>query len=156
MKIQRKITQFALAMIAVTLLFSCKKKSDDPAANGGKKAKITITLSGDFKKAEGDYFDVDVAGGRTDASSIDWLVNGVTKKGTVITVGTDDFNGGKTIVLESASNFFAGSVQFGGFEFGATPFTVDYKIEVDGKVIDQGTERIVKDRSPIYTKSYQL
>lgn len=156
MKIQKKSLLMA-GMLALTVLFSCKKKSDDPTGGTeGKKAKITISLSSEFKKAESDKFDVTVVGANATGTTIDWLVDGVTKKGSAITVGTDDFNGGKTIVIESASSFYAGNLSFGGFEFGATPFTVNYKIEVNGKIIDQGTERIVKDRDPLFIKQYQL
>ncbi|TKC09069.1 hypothetical protein [Pedobacter frigoris] len=155
MKINKNVMMLACGLTALTVLFSCKKK-DDNSPSSGKKAKITLTLSSDFKKAEGDYFDVTLAASKTNGSTVDWKVDGVLVKGASLNLGTDNFNGGKTIVIESADSFYAGALNIGGFEFGATPFTVTYKVEVDGKVINEGSERIVKDRDPIFAKTTQL
>lgn len=149
-----------LSFSTSTLLFSlllftgCSKK--DSPGNTGKKAKVTITLSNTFSKAEGDYFDATVTASTTSGTTVDWIVNGTRKTGTAITVGTDDFNGGKTIILESASEFYTGLVALGGFEFGTTPYSVSYKVEVNGTVKDQGTQTVVKNQDPIFAKNIQL
>ncbi|WP_449436090.1 hypothetical protein [Pedobacter steynii] len=156
MKIKKNVMMLACGIAALTILFSCKKKDGGDGPSSGKKAKITLTLSSDFKKAESDKFDVTLVASKTNGSTVDWNVDGVLVKGASLNLGTDNFNGGKTIVIESADSFYTGALIFGGFEFGATPFTVTYKVEVNGKVIDQGSERIVKDRDPIFTKTIQL
>ncbi|NRF37884.1 hypothetical protein [Pedobacter foliorum] len=155
MKIKKNVMMLACGMIALTVLFSCKKKDGD-SPSSDKKAKITITLSSEFKKAESDKFDVTLVASKGNGTTVDWNVNGVLVKGASLNLGTDDFNGGKTIVIESASGFYTGALNIGGFEFGATPFTVTYKVEVNGKLIDEGSQRIVKDRDPIFTKTIQL
>lgn len=148
-----KKTSFLLAVATsgVLLLNSCSKNKDTTPTN--KHIKATITLSSEFKKAEGDYFDVTISGNDQNAHFTDWNVNGVKKTGTSVTIGTDDFNGGKTIVLESVSDVFSGGIEFGGFEYGNTPFTVTWKIEVGNAVKDEGSEKIVKDRDPVFSKS---
>lgn len=144
------LTLWAFLMV----LTGCSKK-DNPS-NTSKKAKVTITLSGTFSKAEGDYFNATVAASTVNGTTIDWIVNGVRKTGTVVTVGTDDFNGGKTITLESASDFYTGAVKMGGFELGTTPYSVTYKVELNGDIKDQGTETLVKGREPVFSKDVQL
>ncbi len=136
----------SLAVLTVVL------KRQFPGAS--KKAKVTITLSGTFSKAEGDYFNATVTASTLNGTTIDWMVNGVRKTGTVITVGTDDFNGGKTITLESASDFYTGAVKLGGFEFGTTPYSVSYKVELNGAVKDQGNETLVKGGNLFFQKIY--
>lgn len=142
--------------LLLTLLNSCSKDDKPGLPSNNKKAKLTFTVSGEFHKAEGDDFEVTVGAGDKNGSFIDWMVNGVKKTGTVVSTGTDDFNGGKTIVIESASDFFSGNVDFGGFEHGNTPFTVTWKIDVNGSTIEQGTQLVVKDMSPVFSKSVQL
>lgn len=142
--------------LLLTVLYSCSKDDKPGLPSNNKKAKLTFTVSNEFHKAEGDDFEVSVGAGDKTGDFIDWMVGGVKKTGTVVSVGTDDFNGGKTIVIESASDFFSGSVDFGGFEHGITPFTVTWKIEVNGNTIEQGTQRVVKDMSPSFSKSVQL
>lgn len=145
----------SLALPALLLIFAGCSKKDTPGTQG-KKAKVTITLSNTFSKAEGDYFDATVTASTTGGTTVDWIVNGTRKTGTAITVGTDDFNGGKTITLESASDFYAGLVTLGGFELGTTPYSVSYKVEVNGAVKDQGTQTVVKNQDPIFAKNIQL
>jgi len=156
MKIKKNVMMLVCGMAVLTLLFSCKKKDGGNAPSSDKKAKITLTLSSEFKKAEQDKFDVTLVASKSDGTTIDWNVDGVLVRGASLNLGTDNFNGGKQIVIESASGFYTGALIIGGFEYGLTPFTVKYKVEVNGKVIDEGSERIVKDRDPIFTKTIQL
>ncbi|MBZ4190019.1 hypothetical protein [Niabella beijingensis] len=142
--------------LLLTLLNSCSKDDKPGLPSNNNKAKLTFTVSNTFHKAEGDDFEVSVGAGDKKGNFIDWMVNGAKKTGTVVLVGTDDFNGGKTIVIESASNFFSGNVHFGGFEGAATPFTVTWKIEVNGSTIEEGTQRVVKDMSPSFSRSFEL
>ncbi|MGE9313026.1 hypothetical protein ACLOAU_15365 [Niabella sp. CJ426] len=144
-----------ILLATILVLAGCSKKSDGPGSTG-KKAKVTITVSNTFSKAEGDYFNATVTASTSTGTTIDWTVNGTRKTGTAITVGTDDFNGGKTIILESSSEFYTGLVKMGGFEMGATPYSVSYKVEVNGSVKDQGNQTIVKNQDPIFTKDIQL
>ncbi len=149
------LINLSLAGMAMMLALTGCSKKDNPGSSG-KKAKVTITLSNTFSKAEGDYFTATVTANTSSGTTIDWMVNGTRKTGTAITVGTDDFNGGKTITLESASDFYVGLVKMGGFEFGATPYSVTYKVEVDGSVKDQGNETLVKNQDPLFSKNIQL
>ena len=146
---------FLTLLAALLMLTSCSKKNDSPGSSG-KKAKVTITLSSTFSKAEGDYFNTTVTANTSSGATVDWMVNGIRKTGTAITVGTDDFTGGNTLILESASDFYTGLVKMGGFEMGATPYSVSYKVEVNGSVKDQGNETIVKNQDPVFTKDIQL
>lgn len=145
----------SLTLIAAILLLTGCSKKDSPG-NSGKKAKVTITLSNTFSKAEGDYFTATVTANTSSGTTVDWIVNGNRKTGTAITVGTDDFNGGNTITLETTSDFYVGLVKMGGFEFGATPYSVTYKVEVNGSVKDQGNATIVKNQDPLFSKNIQL
>jgi hypothetical protein len=146
----------SLTLLAtISILAGCSKNSDGPGS-AVKKAKVTITLSNTFSKAEGDYFNAIVTASTSTGTTIDWTVNGTRKTGAAITVGTDDFNGGKTVILESSGDFYTGAVKMGGFEMGATPYSVSYKVEVNGSVKDQGNETIVKNQDPIFTKDIQL
>lgn len=148
-----------VSLLTATVLSSCSKDSSSPIPGGpsnDKTAKLTFTVTSDFQKSEGDNFEVTVGAGDASGKFIDWMVNGTRKTGTIVTVGTDDFNGGKTITIESASKFFSGNVDFGGFEHGDTPFTVTWKIEVNGKTIEEGTQKVVEDMSPIFSKNVQF
>lgn len=145
----------SFAALVTTLAFTSCSKKDNPGSSG-KKAKVTITLSNTFSKAEGDYFTATVTANNSSGATVDWLVNGTRQTGTAITIGTDDFNGGKTIILESAGDFYVGLVKMGGFEFGATPFAVSYKVEVNGAIKDQGNETLVKNQDPLFSKNIQL
>lgn len=144
-----------MALLAILALASCGKKNSGIPGLTKKSAKLTFTISSTFLKSERDYFDVTVSGANS-GSHIAWKVNGVKQTGVNVTVGTDDFNGGKTIILESDGTFDAGQVNFSGFEFGNTPFTVKWKIEVDNVTKDEGEKLIVKDQDPIFSKSLQL
>ncbi|ANH82488.1 hypothetical protein A8C56_17280 [Niabella ginsenosidivorans] len=148
-----KKTSFLLAVATsgILLFNSCSKNKDTTPAN--KHVKATITLTSEFKKAEGDYFSVTISGNDQNAHFTDWNVNGVKKTGVSVEVGTDDFNGGKTIVLESLSDVFSGGIEFGGFENANTPFTVSWKIEVGNTVKDEGSEKIVKNQDPVFSKA---
>ncbi|MCF3109919.1 hypothetical protein LL912_14150 [Niabella sp. CC-SYL272] len=145
-----------LSSLFLAVLSACSKSDKPGVPSNDKKAKLTFTVSSEFHKVEGDHFEVTVSGADTKGNFIDWMVNGARKTGTNVSVGDDDFNNGKTITIESASDFFGGDVYFGGFEGSVTPFTVTWKIEVNGTTIEQGTQKVVRDMSPTFSKSFQL
>lgn len=148
-------TGFVMALLAVLVLASCGKKNSGIPGLTQKKAKLVFTIDNTFLKSEGDYFDVTVSGANS-GSYIAWKVNGVKQTGVNVTVGTDDFNGGNTITLESDGTYDWGQVSFSGFEMGNTPFTVKWKIEVDNVTKDEGEQLINKNRDPLFSKSLQL
>lgn len=155
---KNKFFKLGVASIALFIFSGCKKgdSTDTPVTGTTKRhAKIVFTISNTFSKTEGDYFDVTVSGANGN-STIAWIVNGTKKTGVNVSAGTDDFNGGKTITLESDGNYDWGKVSFGGFEYGATPFNVTWKIEVDNVVKDSGNEKIIKGREPVFSKTVQL
>lgn len=144
-----------MALLAILALTSCGKKNSGIPGLTKRSAKLTFTVSSTFLKSEGDDFDVSVSGANN-SNYIAWKVNGVKKTGVNVVVGTDDFNGGKTIILESDGTFDVGQVNFNGFEFGNTPFTVKWKIEVDNVTKEEGEQLIVKGQNPIFNKTLQL
>ena len=151
-----------LAAMAVALslftLNSCSKDDDGPSGGGnGKKAKITFSVSSAFNKAEGDDFSVGVGAWNSGGFYVDWKVDGKTEKGTVVTVGSDYVNGGKSnVVVESVQDFASGSVSISSFNISGAPFTVTYKVEVDGEIIDEKTVEVSADDADPLHKNYTL
>lgn len=145
---------YAVILALVTFAFVGCSKDDDPKPVTFKDHNVTatISLSKEFKKAESDYFNLTISGGKENGTFVDWDINGTKVTDDIIKLGTDDFDGGKTIVLKSLEKFQFGSLSFGGFEFGSTPYTVTWKIEDNGKVIDEGSKVIVKDADPQFLK----
>lgn len=145
----------ATVLALFCFIFVGCSSGDDAPAPSGKNAKITFSVSEQFSKAEGDYFKLDVSGGLADGTFIDWKINGETEVGVLATVNSDDVDGGKDIIIESAESFYSGHLSIGGFEFGETPFTITYKIEVNGNIIDEQTVELEKDDEP-FSKTYKL
>ncbi len=146
----------ALILLVSTLLFTACGKKDSSPSLSGKSAKITFSVSGTFDKASGDDFSIGAGGGKLDGTYVDWKVNGATEIGTVVTVGSDFVDGGiSNAVIESVQKFSAGSVTISSFNIGGDPFTVTYKVEVDGKIIDEKSVTIADGDDPLY-KNYTL
>ncbi|WP_293947048.1 MULTISPECIES: hypothetical protein [unclassified Sphingobacterium] len=145
---------YAMVLALVTFAFVGCSKDDDPKPVNFKDHNVTatISLSKEFKKAENDYFNLTITGGKENGTFVDWDINGTKVTDDIIKLGTDDFDGGKTIVLKSLEKFQIGSLNFGGFEFGSTPYTVTWKVEDNGKVVDEGSKVIVKDADPQFLK----
>jgi hypothetical protein len=148
---------YALMLLAGVSLFSwgCKKDKDNPSEKG-KKAKITISVSNTFSKADGDNFDLSVTGVNAQGEYVDWKIDGQTEKGTVILIGGDYVNGGKdNMIVESIQNFEVGSVTISGYNITGDPITVSYKIEVNGNVKDEKTV-VMKTGDDPFVVNYQL
>lgn len=147
------VAGISILLLSATLFSSCKKTVDTIT---GKNAKITFSVSNAFNKAEGDDFSLNVGGATFDGSSVDWTVDGTTEKGTIVSVTSDYVNGGKSnVVVASVQKFNTGSVSISSFNIGGAPFTVSYKVEVDGKVVDEKSVEIANDSDPL-TKHYTL
>src|SRR3546814_10619461 len=69
---------FVAALLSGFVLGGCSKDEDDP--DQGKKAKITISVSDAFSKAEGDHFQFGVGASDSKGASVDWKINGETEK----------------------------------------------------------------------------
>jgi len=135
-------------------LFSSCKKSTSPFSN--KNAKVTFSVSSAFNKAEGDHFTLSIGGSTLDGTSVDWTIDGATERGTIVSVTSDYVNGGKSnVVVASAQKFNTGSVSISSFNIDGAPFTVTYKVEVDGKVVDEKSVEIADGSDPL-TKNYTL
>lgn len=147
---------YAMVLTLVAFAFIGCSKDDDPKPVNFKDHDITatITVSKEFKKAENDKFDVSISGMKTNSVFVDWNVNGVKVTDDIVRLGTDDFNGGKTVIFKSLEKFQVGDLTIGGFEFGATPYTVTWKIEDNGKVVEEGSKVIVKDADPQFLKIF--
>jgi len=131
--------KIALLGILSALTFSmltigCSKDDDNTIPEQkGSHYKITVTLNN--VNADQDFVSIAVAGGNPGGKTDVWKVNGVVKTGeSAIGLGDTDFTGAtKAYVIETTEPIraFSGGVQI--INYGA-PLSVDYKIEVDGKV----------------------
>ncbi|RYD99245.1 MAG: hypothetical protein EOP54_04855 [Sphingobacteriales bacterium] len=143
----------SILLLSAALFSSCKKTA---SVSSGKNAKITFSVSSAFNKAEGDDFSLSVGAATFDGSYVDWTVDGTTERGTIVSVTSDYVNGGKSnVVVASAQKFNTGSVSISSFNISGAPFTVSYKVEVDGKVVDEKSVEIAHDSDPL-TKHYTL
>lgn len=147
---------YVSVLLLSSLIFWACSEDDDPKPDNGKKAKITFSVSGQFDKAEGDYFSLNVGGMTLDGNSIDWKVDGELEKGTAVSVTSDYVDGGKSgVVVESVQNFYTGSVTISSFNIAGDPVSISYKIEANGEVIDEQTVNI-DDGDDVYTRNYKL
>lgn len=151
----KKIIPIFILMLAAAVFSGCSE-DEDPGNADNKQAKITLSVSDGFNKADGDHFTFGVGGTTTAGTYVDWEVDGEVEKGVVISLGSDDVDGGKSgIVVESMQGFAAGNLNIGTFNIDGEPFTLTYKVEVNGKVLDEQTVEIEAGSDP-YTKVYQL
>lgn len=152
MKLSR-LNFVALFLCSGLLFSSCKKDKD---STSGKKAKITFSVSNAFNKAEGDDFSLSAGGALLTGKFVDWYVNGEKEVGTIVSVGNDFVNGGKNdAVVESVDGFNTGSVTIHSFNISGEPFTIKYKIEYNGNIIDEKTVEI-KAGADVFYKDYTL
>lgn len=152
-KLSIPLKGISVLLVSAALFTSCKK-STSPFSN--KNAKITFSVSSAFNKAEGDNFSFSVGGATLDGSYVDWTVDGTIERGTIVSVTSDYVNGGKSnVVVTSAQKFNTGSVSISSFNIAGAPFTVSYKIEVEGKVVDEKSVEIADGSDPL-TKNYTL
>ncbi len=158
MQIMKIKSMYLMVLTLVTLAFVGCSKDDDPKPVNFKDHDITatITVSKEFKKAENDNFEVSISGMKTNSVFVDWNVNGVKVTDDFVKLGTDDFNGGKTVIFKSLEKFQVGDLTMSGFKFGATPFTVTWKIEDNGKVVEEGSKVIVKGADPNFLKVFRF
>lgn len=155
MKNFRKLLCTILPLLVLTLLFSCKKDSNEtPADSDGKNFKFTITVDG---AEEQDYVSFVFVGGSLDNSNTIWKVNGVTKNNeTAITLGENDFIGGtKTYVIESTKPLRLVTTSMQCLNPGATnpSFKVSFKAELNGKVVTDDQNFTVTSTTD-YTHKY--
>ncbi|GAA4791931.1 hypothetical protein GCM10023231_19830 [Olivibacter ginsenosidimutans] len=142
-------------LLAGVLLFSsCSDKDDEtPSVGTFKKAKITITVSDDFRKADGDFFNTSVVASNITGNISQWKVNDETLKNQNVELDTDDFEGGATYVIQADEPFYGLAITLGGSTNGST-FHISYKIEIDGKVENSEENVAIKAEDEIYTKGF--
>lgn len=149
------IYAFAALTFSGHAFSGCSEDEETPQADL-KKAKMTISVSDGFSKEEGDDFSLMTGGVTATSESVDWKVDGKTEKGTVISITSDYVNGGNSkFVVESVQDFMTGSVTISSFNIAGASFTISYKIEVDGNVVDEQTVEIAAGSDAFY-KNYQL
>lgn len=159
MKVKNLNTILFGFILTTVMVFTGCSGDDEESDPGLRAAKVnaTITVSDEFVKTDGYRFTV-MASGTTSISGsfTDWLVNGEKRTGIMIELGTDDFAGGKTIILESTEAVISGQITIQGLA-GAIPYTVTYKVEKGDEVRGEGTnEKVVQGQDPIYMRSANL
>ncbi len=158
-----KTTLFSVRLLSVALLSaglfaSCKKDSNNPSPNNpvpgtGKNVKLTVRVTG-YNDAESDYISFTVAGGKVNASSTTWKVNGVTRENEDgIGMGKDELGGGQTIVIESIKPVDIAIAGYQFINFGA-PMSIYYKAEIDGKVVNEDSQTLGDDKQAAKRYSY--
>ena len=141
---------YAIVLALVTFAFVGCSKDDDSTPSENKEAlKVTVTTSSAFNIDGGE---ISVSGGSADASGKPqvWTVNGTagTAGQVLYSVNKEYFQGGKTAVLVSPSNYLTASVHISAFTI-KQPFTFTYKVEQGNKVIVEKTEEVKTDATPI-------
>ncbi|WP_316846054.1 hypothetical protein [Pedobacter psychrodurus] len=137
MKNFKKVIFTILPLLALTLLFSCKKDDPEtPAGTEGKNFKFTVTVNG---VEDQDYVSFVFVGATLDNAKTIWKVNGVTKSNeTAISLGKNDFIGAtKTYIIESTTPLRLVTTSQQCLNPGATnpSYKVSFKAEVDGEVV---------------------
>ncbi|MCZ4243514.1 hypothetical protein [Pedobacter punctiformis] len=151
MKRFSKLLSLSLILF-VTLLFSCKKDSNDSPGTTGKNVKFTITVNG--VSGADDYASFVIVGADLKNTKTLWKVNGVTKNNeTSVSLGEDDFTGStKTYVVESVTPLDVVGTSIQCLNFNG-PYTISYKAEVNGKVITND-QNVTVDVNKDYTHRY--
>lgn len=153
---------FSVLILLVTgfMLTGCSKDDESPSLST-KNVKVTFSVSSTFNKETGSIFDLAINGGvilsNGTVKTVDWKVNGVNSVGTT-TIGSDFVNGGKSnVVVESAEPISSGVLSIGVAQAGSTagPFTLTYKVEFGGNIIDEKTVIMTTD-SDVFSKSYNF
>ncbi|RYD75698.1 MAG: hypothetical protein EOP55_12980 [Sphingobacteriales bacterium] len=155
MKNLKKVLFTILPLLTLTILFSCKKESNEmPTDTENKNFKFTVTVDG---VEEQDYVSFVFVGGSLDNAKTIWKVNGVTKNNeTAISLGKNDFLGAtKTYVIESTIPLRLVTTSQQCLNPGATnpSFKVSYKAEVNGQVVTNDQNFTVTSTTD-YTHKY--
>lgn len=142
-----------LCVVAVSLS-SCSKDDDNgDGPSSDKRIKITISSSDTFSKQTGG--DLSISVGSFDGSSKPqrWTIDGKeTGAETLHTLSSNDFEGGKTHVLESQAEYAVASVTINGFSIDRS-FVLKYTIQQGSKVIADEEVELYKDRD-VFVKNY--
>ena len=150
------------SLLMATAVFStgCGKDDDNTPENGnggtGKNIKITVTVSSAVDQS--DYISLVSSGGTlTPGDNTIWKTNGVTQNSQqAISLARNDFTGStKTYVIESTKKLDACSIGVQFINFGQD-LNFSMKIEVDGKVsVDESNKTLTGEGSD-FTKQYQF
>lgn len=153
MKTMNLMNRAASLTIVLTLMAGiftgCSKNDDDDqgAANDKGIVKMTVTTSSEFDKNKGADINVTVSSHDSRANYQKWKVNGVETGAEMNhTYLSDVFNGGKTLVLESPDIYLGASVNVSAAAT-EVAYTLKYKLEEKGKLIEEATVLVSKDKS---------
>lgn len=141
---------FLFAIFCMALLASCSK---DSGINNDKKksAKFTITAPG-LNPAEGDQALMTFTGNSASGGTTTvWKINGVPQENQInIHIGNELLAEGKTVVIETATPMEVMTMVIGGRNIG-TPYTVNFKAEVNGSEKNNISEQVVETMSKNFT-----
>lgn len=156
MKNLKKLLCTILPLLMLTVLFSCKKDSDDsPSNSDNKNLKFTVTVDG---VDDQDYVSFVFVGASANNANTIWKVNGVTRNNeTAISLGKNDFmSGTKTYVIESTTplRLVTTSQQCLNPGTNNPSFKVSFKAEVNGKVTTND-DNVVVSSTADYTHRYE-
>lgn len=142
----KKLLFGILPLLVFTLLFSCKKDSEDTSNATGKNVKFTITIKDlVVSNSEVNYVSFVFGGSTADRSKSIWKVNGVVQNDTEnVSLAKNDFAGTtKTYVVESNQPLKIALANMQCSSPGNYTFKVSFKAEVNGVVVRNDQDFLV-------------
>lgn len=155
MKNFKKLLLVLLPILAITVIFSCSSDDDDEMVGPNEKNfKFTVTAN---NVDEQDYLSFVFVGSDLNNSNTIWKINGVTQDNeSGVSLGKNDFMGGtKTYVIESTKPLRLATTGIQCINPGSSnpSFTVSYKAEINGEVVKDDQNIVVKNGSD-YTHNF--
>ncbi|SMC60289.1 hypothetical protein [Pedobacter nyackensis] len=149
MNLINRAVSFTMVLALMAAVFTgCSKNDDDDQGGSEDKGivKMTVTTSGEFDKNKGADINLTVSSHDSRANYQKWKVNGVETGAEMNhTYLSDAFNGGKTLVLESPQTYLGASVNLSA-STSDVGYTLSYKLEEKGKVVEEATIVVAKDK----------
>ena len=144
-----RTASFTIVLALVASVFAgCSKKDDDDQGSPDDKGvvKLTVTTSAEFDKNRGADINVTVSSHDSRANYQKRKVNGVETGAEMNhTYLSDVFNGGKTLIMESPQTYLGASVNVSASTTDLA-YTLTYKLEEKGKVVEEATIVVSKDK----------
>jgi len=144
-----RVASLTMVLALTTAVFTgcSKNKEEGPGGSADKgMVKMTVTTSSEFDKNKGANINVTVSSHDSRANYQKWKVNGVETGAEMNhTYLSDAFNGGKTLILESPDTYLGASVNVSASTTDIG-YTLKYKLEEKGKVVEEATVLVSKDK----------
>jgi len=144
--------------LLLTGISSCSKNGDNDNNDGAKGKSIRITISVSPVEDQGDFVGFALAGAGSDINENSiWKVNGTIQNSQkAISLGKNDFNKGVgTYVIESAVPITNATSSIDLINHGAD-MNYSFKIEINGKVTVEETNKKLSGDNTSFTKHYTL